>query len=69
MLNCPKCNRIIVDSTQEGGVKVRSRMIVFNGDAATALCPSCKTSVEVPLTIDTEKLPSLSTKPKHFIHN
>lgn len=66
MLNCPNCNRIIVDSTQDGGVKLRSRMVLFNGDVAHAICPSCKTKVEVPLSIDTSKLP-LSTRPIHFV--
>lgn len=66
MLNCPKCRRIIVDTTQDGGVKVRSRMLLFNGSEAHAICPSCKTSVSVPLTIDASRLPDY-TKPKHYI--
>ena len=69
MLNCPKCNRIIVDSTQEGGVKLRSRMIVFNGDVALALCPTCKTQVEVPLTINLDRLPPPNSKLKHFVQS
>ena len=67
VLHCPKCNRIIVDTTTDGGVKVRSRMIVFNDAGAHALCPTCKTSVEVPLTIDASRLPT-SSKPKHVIN-
>ena len=66
MLNCPNCNRIIVDSTQDGGVKLRSRMVIFTGGTAHALCPSCKTKVEVPLSIDNSKLPP-SDKPMHVI--
>lgn len=68
MLNCPNCNRIVVDTTNDGGVKVRSRMIIFNGSEAHALCPSCKTKVAVPLSVDTSKLPP-SDKPIHFVQN
>lgn len=68
MLNCPNCNRIVVDMTNDGGVKVRSRMILFNGTEAHALCPSCKTKVVVPLSVDISKLPP-NTKPKHFVQN
>jgi hypothetical protein len=49
MVHCPKCNRIIMDSTQDGGYKIRSRMIVFKDGKAIALCPTCKTDVEVPV--------------------
>ena len=66
MLYCPKCNRIVVDVTQDGGVKVRSRMIIFSDNEAHALCPSCKTRVSVPLSVDVSKLPP-ATKPKHFV--
>jgi len=66
MLCCPKCNRIIVDTTQDGGAKVRSRMLLFDGSEAHAICPSCKTKVSVPLTIDASKLPH-HEKPKHYI--
>lgn len=68
MLNCPNCKRIVVDTTQDGGVKVRSRMILFNGDEAHAICPSCKTKVVVPLTVDRSRLPQ-SEGPKHFVQN
>ena len=66
LLNCPKCNRIIVDSTIEGGVKIRSRMIIIQDGRAQALCPTCKTTVEVPIAIDVSGLPP-SNKVKHVI--
>lgn len=66
LLNCPECNRIIVDTTQDGGFKVRSRMIIIHNGQAKALCPTCKTSVSVPLIIDDGKLPP-SNKPKHIV--
>lgn len=66
MLNCPNCNRIVIDTTNDGGVKVRSRMILFNGTEAHAICPSCKTKVVVPLSVDTSKLPP-SDKTMHYV--
>lgn len=57
MLNCPKCNRIIVDSTNDGGIKIRTRMLLFNGLEAHAICPSCKTKIAVPLSVDKTSLP------------
>jgi hypothetical protein len=51
MIYCPHCNRIIMDATQDGGYKLRSRMIIFKDGKATALCPTCKTSVEVPIQL------------------
>lgn len=51
MLNCPNCNRIIMDRTQNGGYKVRSRMLLFSEGKAQALCPTCKVRVEVPILL------------------
>lgn len=66
MLHCPECNRILIDMTSDGGVKLRSRMVLFQGSGAHAICPSCKTKVEVPLMVDVSKLPQ-PTKTKHFV--
>lgn len=51
MVTCPKCKRIIMDETQDGGYKLRSRMILFKEGKATALCPTCKTAIEVPIIL------------------
>lgn len=42
-----------MDKTQDGGYKIRSRMILFKKGVATALCPTCKTPVSVPLALGT----------------
>lgn len=67
MVQCPKCHRIIIDKTQNGGYKVRSRMILFLDGKAVALCPSCKYYVDVPLLIEepSQELP----KEKLVINN
>lgn len=49
-IHCPKCNRIVMDSTQDGGFKLRTRMVLFSSEGyAHALCPSCKEPVHVPV--------------------
>jgi len=58
MVQCPGCKRIIMDSTQSGGYKIRSRMILFSEGKAIAICPTCKTHVEVPIILG-----ALSEKP------
>lgn len=68
MLHCtnPKCNRIIMDKTADGGWKLRTRMVLFTDTGAVALCPSCKTPVTVPVGLtdepDTLPKPRLSIK-------
>jgi hypothetical protein len=68
LLNCPKCSRILIDSTTDGGYKLRTRMVLFNANGvAEALCPTCKTKVVVPLIIG--DLGVVPPKTKHFIQN
>lgn len=63
MLQCQGCNRIIMDSTEGGGWKLRTRMVLFdlNGNAK-AICPSCKAHVEVPIHIGNVGDPLPKTK-------
>lgn len=65
MITCPKCNRIVMDKTQDGGYKVRSRMIIFKDGKAVALCPSCKEPIEVPLCLG--EVPESLPKPRYII--
>jgi hypothetical protein len=52
MLQCGGCNRIIMDSTSEGGWKLRTRMVLFDEEGqAKAICPTCKTQVDVPIML------------------
>lgn len=65
MLQCSECNRIIVDSTADGGWKLRARMVIFDESGqAVAICPTCKHKVPVPVVLgDINTLP----KPKLYI--
>jgi len=41
-----------MDRTDDGGWKIRSRMILFDAKGkARAICPTCKAKVEVPVTL------------------
>lgn len=52
MLQCPECDRIMMDSTDDGGWKLRTRMVLFGPDGgAHAICPSCKTHVPVDIVL------------------
>ena len=63
-LNCPHCNRIIMDTTSDGGYKIRTRMLLFINNMAMALCPTCKTKIPVPLSLGDVSM--LLPKPKIF---
>ena len=51
-----------MDETQDGGYKIRSRMIIFKDGKAIALCPTCKTNVEVPVILGKVGKPKPKTK-------
>lgn len=51
-----------MDSTQDGGYKIRTRMLLFKDGKAIALCPSCKHEVEVPVALSVEEVPSQGPK-------
>lgn len=51
MIKCPECNRIIMDVTNDGGYKVRTRMLLLTASGAEAICPQCKNKVDVPLAL------------------
>jgi hypothetical protein len=67
MLQCGECNRIIMDSTADGGWKLRTRMLLFDDKGqARAVCPTCKTQVSVPVLLgEVHVLP----KPKLVINS
>jgi hypothetical protein len=52
-----------MDSTEGGGWKIRSRMILFNPSGeAQAICPFCKTKVSVPVLLDKIEVPKVKQK-------
>lgn len=54
-----------MDATQDGGFKLRTRMVLFTSEGgAKAICPSCKTNVDVPYIGLTGELPEALPKTK-----
>lgn len=66
MLQCPKCNRIIMDIT-ENGYKLRTRMMLFQDGKTLAICPTCKSSVVVPVLLG--DVSTILPKQKLFINH
>lgn len=63
-IQCPKCRRIILDSTQDGGFKLRARLLLFTPEGqAQAMCPSCKHTLDVPIVLQ-----NVSSSKKPFIY-
>lgn len=53
-----------MDRTGDGGYKLRTRMLLFRDEKAIALCPSCKSEVDVPVALgDTSSIPELPKTP------
>lgn len=51
MIQCPKCQKNIVDTAEDGTKRLRSKLVLFTDEGAVALCPSCKEQVPVPVTL------------------
>jgi RNase P subunit RPR2 len=45
------CSEVIVKS-HNGSVKLRSKILIFKGNDAFAVCKKCGTEVQVPVSID-----------------
>lgn len=66
MLQCEDCRRVIMDSTADGGWKIRTRMLLFDSEGqAKAICPSCKAHVPVPVSLG--KVENPLPKPKLIV--
>ena len=59
------CSEIIVKS-QDGAVKLRSKILIFKGNQAYAICKKCSSEVPVPVSLD--KSVSVSPPPRLYIH-
>lgn len=53
-IHCPTCDRILLDTAKNGTHKLRTKMVLFDGTKALALCPQCKTEVPVPVRLDAQ---------------
>ncbi|MDO3676723.1 hypothetical protein [Paenibacillus ehimensis] len=44
LINCHKCNRVMVDELGDGTLRIRTRILLarLNGTGVQAVCPQCK---------------------------
>ena len=67
LIHC-SCGEVIVKAIGSD-TKIRAKILVFKEDAAFAVCKSCDSEVQVPLSLNEDMLKSLSSasaeKPKH----
>jgi len=47
---CPSCRHRLFQ-VGDDGVKLRTNIIIFNGDGATVKCPACKADVPLDLQL------------------
>ncbi len=64
MVNCPVCKKTIIVQDDNGIRKLRSRVLLFEENKTIAICPQCKTRMEVPVILE-EK--ATKTKISHII--
>ena len=51
-LCCTTCNEVILKSTPDGTIKLRSKVVIFKESGASAVCKGCGTEVPVPVVTD-----------------
>lgn len=52
MKQCPACKKNIIDLSEDGTPRLRSKIILFGEHGAEAKCPSCGHMVSVPIKLD-----------------
>ncbi|WP_088831329.1 hypothetical protein [Paenibacillus tyrfis] len=53
LINCRKCNRVMVDELEDGTLRIRTRILLarLNGTGVQAVCPQCKKDVPLPFDL------------------
>lgn len=66
LLSC-RCGEVLVKSMSDGTTKVRSKIIIFRGGEAFAVCKGCGAERLVPLQLVPDALEKGSRRPKLFV--
>jgi hypothetical protein len=61
-----RCGEVLVKAT-DGEIKLRSKIVVFRGGRALAVCKGCNAELPIPVTLDQEELLQKSKNPRLFI--
>lgn len=51
MIYCPKCRNAVVKKSQDGRVRVRTRIVAFANGCAEGVCTKCGTTLSLPLEL------------------
>jgi hypothetical protein len=51
MTHCPNCRTAFVKKSQDGKIRVRTRIVAFDGPQAEGVCTKCGTTIQLPLEL------------------
>jgi hypothetical protein len=51
MIYCPKCRNAVLKKSQDGKIRVRTRIVAFDGLRAEGVCTKCGTTIPLPLEL------------------
>lgn len=51
MIYCPKCRTAVVKKSQDGKVRIRTRIVAFDGASAEGVCARCGADISLPLEL------------------
>ncbi len=61
-LCCSSCGDVVIKSSNDGGTKIRSKVLVLNDKGAYAICKGCGKEIQVPLKIDDVVMKSIASQ-------
>lgn len=51
MIYCPKCRTAVVKRSQDGKIRIRTRIVAFDGSSAEGVCARCGADISLPLEL------------------
>lgn len=51
MIHCPKCRTVVIKKSQDGKIRVRTRIVAFDGLRAEGVCTKCGATIQLPLEL------------------
>lgn len=51
MTHCPNCHTAVIKKSQDGKIRIRTRIVAFDGTVAEGVCTKCGTTIPLPLEL------------------
>lgn len=51
MTHCPNCHNAVIKKSQDGKIRVRTRIVAFEDGVAEGVCTKCGTTIPLPLEL------------------